>query len=344
MPNSLSDHSWCASGLGKGLRAYCASRGIDMAPFAREAGLEPDVFDEGKERVSIERFGAMLNQLAKASGEESFGISAGSSYRLGDTGPMGFALMNAPNLGAMWRFYGEVADLAIDQTSYSFEEGDGLIVNVHSYSPLMRHHETFQDYSTTIFIKHIRVHAGNDWMPRQIEFERPAPRDPAPWHRMFGKTVIFDRHIGKTHVFAADMELSNPNADPRLHALFREGLIAARDAMHEQRDIVQRLRSIVQRNLHLGRVDLASIAKDMALSERSLQRRLSERGLRFDQVVQSVQRDLVQVLLARPDMRLEQVAERCGYSSAASFSRAVSSWYGVPPSTLRERLRTMTAR
>lgn len=340
MPQALSDHSWCASGLGKGLRAYCASRGIDLAPLAQEVGLDPGVFDEAKERVSIERFGAMLNRLVAVSGEESFGISAGEAFRLGDSGPMDFAMMNAPSLGAMWAFYQEIADLAIDQSFYHFEENDGHMVNVHSFSPLMRHHETFQDYTITIFIRHIRVHAGAGWMPTKIELERPAPRDPAPWHRMFGKTILFDQYVGKTHCRAADLKLSNPNADVRLYELFREGLIAARDELHEQRDIVQRLRGVIQRNLHLGRVDLPSVAKDVAISERSLQRRLTERGLRFDLVVQSVQRDLAQALLARYDMRLEHVAERCGYSSAASFSRAVSNWYGIPPSALRERLRS----
>ncbi len=140
------------------------------------------------------------------------------------------------------------------------------------------------------------------------------------------------------------MTLSNPAADPRLFHLFRDGLLQARDALHEQRDVVQRLRQIIQRNLHMGRVDLASMARDMAYSERSLQRRLTDRGLRFDQIVQSVRRDLAQVLLGRPDMRLEDVAERCGYSTSASFSRAISNWYGIPPAELRKRLLTSTPR
>ncbi len=178
MPNEFSDHSWCAAALGKGLSAYCASRGLDMASAAQGVGLDPRVFDEGKERISIERFGAMLLDLVAASGDEAFGLAAAEAYALGDSGPLGFAMMNAPNLGEMWCLYSEISELAIEQTNYSFIEADGDLVNLHAYSPLMRHHDVFQDYTVTIFIRHIRVHAGPDWMPVKIELERPAPRNP----------------------------------------------------------------------------------------------------------------------------------------------------------------------
>lgn len=315
-----------------------------MASSAQGVGLDPRVFDEGKGRISIERFGAMLLDLVAASGDEAFGLAAAEAYALGDSGHLGFAMMNAPNLGEMWCLYSEISELAIEQTNYSFIEADGDVINLHSYSPLMRHHDVFQDYTVTIFIRHIRVHAGPDWMPVKIELERPAPRNPAPWRRIFGSQIVFGQHVGKTHIRASDMTLSNPAADPRLFHLFRDGLVEARDALHEQRDVVQRLRQSIQRNLHMGRVDLASMARDMAYSERSLQRRLTDRGLRFDQIVQSVRRDLAHVLLGRPDMRLEDVAERCGYSTSASFSRAISNWYGIPSAELRKRLLTSTPR
>lgn len=338
--DSLIDDTWCASGLGKGLPAYCASRGIDVYPFAQSVGLDASAFDIGRDRISLERFGILFDLLAEASGDVTFGLGFGESYVLGDSGPIGFALMNAPSLGAMWRFFLEMHELSVGLTSYRLEEAGPHVVNLHAFSPLTQHIDTLQDALLTIFIRHLRVHAGEGWCPQHMDLQRSEPINRAPWERIFCPNLTFGQLVGRSYVTHADLDRTNPSADPRIFEIMTTLLRGALDQFRAERDIAQRLRHAVQCNLVFGKTDLTTMSRAMGMSERSLQRRLAERGLSYEALVKSVQRDLVRILLSQPSMRMADVAERCGYSSAASFSRAVSGWYGLPPSALRRQILT----
>jgi AraC-like DNA-binding protein len=73
------------------------------------------------------------------------------------------------------------------------------------------------------------------------------------------------------------------------------------------------------------------------MSVRVLQRRLSEFGLTYSQLVDEVRLELARRLFENSRLNLSDIAQELGYSDAAHFTRAFVRWTGVTPSAFRRR-------
>lgn len=80
-----------------------------------------------------------------------------------------------------------------------------------------------------------------------------------------------------------------------------------------------------------GGVSIELVASGMNMGVRTLQRRLSEQGLDFTQVVEDVRRSLAEEYIARSDYSFTNIALLLGYSEASSFSRAFRRWNQLTP-------------
>lgn len=98
------------------------------------------------------------------------------------------------------------------------------------------------------------------------------------------------------------------------------------------------MQEIVTGLLPDGYPDVQSVAGKVRVSARTLQRRLSEEGLTFVEVVARARLDVAQRLLDDPARKVIDVALDLGYSDPAHFTRAFVRWTGVAPRDFR-RLR-----
>lgn len=80
---------------------------------------------------------------------------------------------------------------------------------------------------------------------------------------------------------------------------------------------------------------LDAVAASLGMTTRTLRRRLEDEHTSYRELVEEVRRTLAQELLAGGRMKMEEVAERLGYSDATSFAHAFRRWKGHSPSELR---------
>jgi AraC-like DNA-binding protein len=85
----------------------------------------------------------------------------------------------------------------------------------------------------------------------------------------------------------------------------------------------------------MGRIDQATVAREMAISVASLRRRLADEGHRFRDLDREVRQALARdgIVAGR---RTEDIASDLGYSEARSLRRAANRWFGKPPTGLRQ--------
>ncbi len=95
------------------------------------------------------------------------------------------------------------------------------------------------------------------------------------------------------------------------------------------------VRWLLRRSLTAGRPELRSIARELSISERSLQRRLSEDGHSFQSLLSDVRHALACDYLLQPGFDITEVAYMLGYDDHGSFYRAFQKWEGMPPAEWR---------
>ena len=95
------------------------------------------------------------------------------------------------------------------------------------------------------------------------------------------------------------------------------------------------MRDLVATSLSEGIPALSDIARELGMSGRTLQRRLRERGLSYQTLVDESRRQLAMRLLRQTDFALIEVAFMTGFSGQSAFTRAFKRWAGQTPRSFR---------
>ena len=80
-----------------------------------------------------------------------------------------------------------------------------------------------------------------------------------------------------------------------------------------------------------GPPDQETIANDLAMSVRTLHRRLKEEGTTFNELLTQLRQSLAQRMLSDGNRSISEVAFNLGYSDHSAFSRAFKGWFGQSP-------------
>jgi AraC-like DNA-binding protein len=71
------------------------------------------------------------------------------------------------------------------------------------------------------------------------------------------------------------------------------------------------------------------------MSPRTLERKLSEEGLNFTEVIQQLRRDLAVRYLKERNLHVSKIAWLLGFHEVSSFTHAFKRWTGKTPSQMR---------
>jgi AraC-like DNA-binding protein len=80
---------------------------------------------------------------------------------------------------------------------------------------------------------------------------------------------------------------------------------------------------------------METIAAALAMSTRTLGRRLTEEGTSFREIEASARRERAETLLRQPTCTIEQISDALGYATCSAFVRAFKRWHHVPPGAWR---------
>ncbi|HEY0564769.1 MAG TPA: AraC family transcriptional regulator [Terriglobales bacterium] len=99
----------------------------------------------------------------------------------------------------------------------------------------------------------------------------------------------------------------------------------------------EQVKDALKRSLAGKRPTLQDVARELGLGERTLQRRLTDAGITFQQLVEETRHDLAHHYLKQSSVELNEIAFLLGFEDANSFFRAFHAWEGTSPSEWRTR-------
>jgi len=149
-------------------------------------------------------------------------------------------------------------------------------------------------------------------------------------------------HVGSEHTaLVLDAEvLMMPvqSADAELAGYFRARLEQAAQFTPGEPELLRQVRRAIQHALATGRPTSDRVARHLAMSPRTLQRRLQALGLTYGHLLEETRRGLAERYLGDPTLTLAEVAYLCGYEEQTSFFRAFRQWTGETPAARRAAL------
>lgn len=147
---------------------------------------------------------------------------------------------------------------------------------------------------------------------------------------------------GSTTLFVSSTGLpaQDPRHDPDLWSLAYQALRKNWTQDHSPFSVAS-LRLHIRQSLKTSQraPGLNQLASDMAMSPRTIGRKLASLDISFQQMVSEEKMAIARESLTDPRWSVDRVAGLLGYSNSASFGRAFRQMHGISPSEWRERLR-----
>ena len=181
-------------------------------------------------------------------------------------------------------------------------------------------------------LRGLRHVLGADFTPKEITLAVPLP---VPTEQLGIDTPM--RVSGITAIPVPRHLLSTPT--PSVTGILTNAAPEGMSTLAQNapaRDLVGSLRQALLPLVCAGDTGIETVAEILRLSVRTLQRRLTEAGLSYRDLVQQVQLARALQLMADPSLKLIDVAFALGFSEHAHFTRAFRRWTGVSPRTFRE--------
>jgi AraC-like DNA-binding protein len=191
------------------------------------------------------------------------------------------------------------------------------------------------DATMASFVELGRRGTGERLAPLSLELARPVASRSA-LERYFSCDIKFDTKVDRIAFRREDLDkLFITHNKELLDVLAPE--LDRRLKHHGASDsVAEQTKWVLRRRLTAGRPDIRSVAAELAMSERSLQRRLTDEGVSFQTLVSQTRHQMALEHLADKSLTLIEIAYLLGYEDQNSFFRAFRQWESQTPSDWRD--------
>ncbi|TFW11523.1 AraC family transcriptional regulator [Massilia arenosa] len=320
------------------------ARGIDARTLARAAGLPDDALAPLPDSFNAADYVRLLGIAAKVTDDPHFGLHVGERVKLGTYSVYGLILLSCRDFGQVFEQTRRYEELAHD-LGRSVLHLDGPVAQyewVTNYPDGPRHLAESVFAGIRVFSTWL---AGMELPGARLRFRHQQDADGAEYERIFGTLPEFGATTDAVTFPAQLLQWPVPNADVGLypvlqqHAeqLLRQRTSASPHASAAEPRTAEQVYAAIIRNLAHDRVRLASIAEELSLSPRTLQRKLADEGASFQQVLDRARYDLAVDYLRQPNLSLVDIAFLLGYQEQSAFTHAFKEWSGINPGAWRDR-------
>ncbi len=315
---------------------YLGALKVDIDEFLRAIGVEPASVKSPDARIPIETYLHIQDQAALYTRDPCFGLHMGEFAEAGSWSILGYLMMNCRTLGEAFEKSGRYSRIIGNLIEARAEPGFNrmrFIFFTPPHAPQMTRH--CFEATLASCVRMMRNLSGLELSPLQVTFIYPPPDSSAEYDRIFGCPVLFNQKHNSATIDPAIARIPVKMANPALLQYFEtyaQGFLAEMDCKTATTRAVTR---ILLSRLDDRSLSIEKVAREMAVSVRTLQIRLEEEGIGFSDLLKDIRERLAKKYL-RENYTVEQITYLLGFSEPSVFRKAFKKWAGVTPREYRE--------
>ncbi|WP_317203648.1 AraC family transcriptional regulator [Janthinobacterium sp.] len=332
-------HTSTAGAWINGIADMLAMAGMDTRAAFAAAGIEPGPGKDVRQRYDTDQLSRLWQGIAAASGDAAIALAGSEQPRPASIDLLAYTMMTAPTLAAALERLVRYMRVISDAAAFTLEAGDGGVwLRVHIEGGRVPVPRQRYEFILITLLNVCRWVAGKALAPTRVDFTAAEPADPRPYAKAFGCPLRFAMPGHGMLFAAADLEAALPASNPplaELHERHAGDFILQMDGAR----LAPEVRRIIARHLPDGVPARGVATAGLCISERTLQRRLSDEGTSFQQLLDDTRRELMRQYLGAERIALGQVAFMLGFADQSAFCRACRRWFASSPSQFRKQLR-----
>lgn len=285
-----------------------------------------------KQHMSFEQWWALLAALEQAHPSAALGLKIGQHIQVQDCGVLGYLFKTSRNVGEALKCFnrfqgliyaGSKAYLSIHDTTSSL-----------TWDPDFGYSNQLSDALLISAMVNIvrELIAPNTLHLSSVSFTQTIPTEDIPLYEDYFQCPVKQGQAKLTLSFLKeDLSINIPHVDTTLHNILGRQAETLLQHIPDSDDFLARVRDTIIRCLHEGLSDAKTVATEMAISERTLHRRLKTKKHIYRDMLKEIRKSMAVNYLSDPILTLPEVALLLGYSEQSTFSRAFKTWYKLSP-------------
>jgi AraC-like DNA-binding protein len=308
--------------------------GISPVVVLRQAGLPVGLFDQDKIFVTTEEMFALHRGISEVSGDPAIGLKLGTEERVERYDPIAIAALYTRSFRDALQRMARYKQLTCPEEIRVAEHGNECAVQFVWLLSDRPEPATLLDVCFAWVVAIGRRGTGGLFNPKRVEFQR-AEAHRKPYEAHFKCPITFGAPQNVLVFHRADVDRPFLTYNAELLGMVAPQLEAELTRQLAQKTLSEQVKGLLKKLLAGQRPELQDVARELRLSTRTLQRRLTSAGVTFQRLMEDARRELAQHYLLHSSLELNETAYLLGYEDANSFFRAFHHWEGTSPGEWR---------
>ena len=310
--------------------------GVGLQSILKQAGITPSQLDNPDERLPANSQIVFLKAAAGALDDGLLGFRLAQSSDVRKLGLLYYVFASSATLNEAIRRCVRYSRVANEAVALQLIESRQPVIRL-GYTGVARHTDVQQvEFIIAFLLRVCRHTTGRHLVPERVSMMHVRSTIPAEISSFFGVRVEFGSEFDEIVLPVGAGDLPLVNADPYLNK------IIVRDCeawLAERRTNVGPLRIKVENAiaplLPHASARASVIAKELGMSERTLERKLAQEGTSFMEISQQLKSEMAVRYVEDPAVPISRVAWLLGFEEVSSFSHAFKRWTGKSPRQMR---------
>lgn len=311
-------------------------KGFDTRQLLAEAGIHPDFLESNMARVGSDSFSRLMQTIWTCMDDEFMGLGPRRA-RAGTFATMCELVIGCPTLDAVFRKAFRFSRLFEPMVTMELHAaGDQACLELVVEGDYEDPDYYLRESMLVIW------HRLGSWLIGQpvellkAEFNYPRPPHGDEYRHIFHCPLAFE--AGHTALTFDIRYLSAPVIRdlPEMKQFLNTSPADLLSRPDESNTWTGRIRGLIGRDLSRPMPDFDHIAAELHTSPQTLRRRLKQENTSFQEIKDLLRRDMAIYYLERPELAINDIAFRVGFTEPSTFHRAFKKWTGVTPGAWRE--------
>ncbi len=266
-----------------------------------------------------------------------FGVRVGQQMIIEDYGVLGLSWRTCSKVGEIFerseRYFKLLSNTFVWQIK---EEGNvsHVLLNREAHRRGMEL-STEASLSATVVV--LQAMSEKDIYPIQVSFKHNPPNDLTSFNAAFKCPILFNQLHYSISYKTSDLNLRTAKADASINSyLLQQVDENTKGIKIPGNKFVRDVESLIKDSLPTGIPGIQEISDLLAMSNRTLTRRLSEAGVTYRDLIKKTQEHLAKDMLRDNSHSIGEIAFLTGFSEQSAFNRAFKKWTNQTPSEFRK--------
>lgn len=320
--------------LGKGWRASLKDLNISVQDVLRHAQLPLDLLLRKIPTVTVDEYFRFWDGLAHVSkNEPAFALRLAQNINAKTTDPAIIAFLSSSDLNMALKRIAHYKPI-VAPVRMNIEQHDRQTILTFAGLPQNGSLPTlFVAFELVFWVHLARIATREQVNPDTVHVSLDLPELDA--YEAFLETRIRRDDVNRVAFSAEDAQKPFLTANHAMWAILEPAFDKRMEDLTQDASFQDQVRACLLEMLASGRYSMTCVASELAISNRTLQRRLHQEGTTFQKVLAELRAELACHYLSVTDYSSAEISFLLGYEEPNSFFRAFRAWTGQTPEIVR---------